>query len=390
MSVAVTASPFFQPVSGIPPFQPIAGGVFSLGPELAPWGPSDQFLFAFAVGTDQALWYAQLDGFTSDVETPAAWSGWRSLGGVVTSPPCAVRSAESSVDVFAVDANSELLHWQFRNGTWVNHPPVFEDAASAARVGGVSNPVHAPVLEEAATPALERRVSPPVYTRYWESLGGILTSPPHAVIFGESGDEILVFARGIDHALWTRAFVNGSWRAWDSLGHILASPPHAVVAAKETLAVFALGTDSAIWYTMGGEWQSLGGTYSSPPYAVAHGSSIHVFAADSQSALAWRKWDGSAWNSWQSLGGILMSPPIADCPPEGLPYVFTLGTDSGVWRKRSAGGSGAADWFDWESLGIGLLSLPATTVRTPNDLFQFRALAALGPDHQVWFQEDDF
>ncbi len=145
-------------------------------------------------------------------------------------------------------------------------------------------------------------MTPPVYTRYWESLGGVITSPPHAVIFGELDDEILVFARGTDQALWNRGFVNGSWREWTSLGHILASPPHAVVAAKETLAVFALGTDSAIWYTMGGEWHSLGGTFSSAPYAVADGQNIHVFAADANSALAWRKWNGSAWKQLAIAG----------------------------------------------------------------------------------------
>ena len=387
-AAAIASSPLFQPVPGIPPFQPIAGGVFSSGPELAPWGPADQRMFAFAVGTDQALWCAELDGFTTDVETPATWRGWRSLGGVVMSPPRAVRSGETSIDVFAAGANSEVLHWQFRNGHWVNHRPVFEDAGSTALAGGTLSAVDTPVSEAPASAALAGHVSPPVPTRYWESLGGIITSPPHAVIFGELDDELLVFARGTDQALWNRAFVNGSWRAWTSLGHILASPPHAVVAAKETLAVFALGTDSAIWYTMGGEWHSLGGTFSSAPYAVADGRSIHVFAADTSSALAWRKWDGSGWSNWQSLGGILMSPPIADCPaPHGLPYVFTLGTDSGVWRRRSAGGT---EWFDWESLGSGLLTLPATTVRSPSPEFQFRAIAALGFDHRVWFQEDDF
>jgi hypothetical protein len=354
----------FQPVDGIPIFQPIQGGIFSMGPELAAWGPSDQFLFVFAVGTDQALWYAQLDGYI-DNDPPATWTSWQSLGGIVMSAPRAVRSGESSVDVFAVGANSELLHWQFRDGSWVTHATVVVDArAIALALGGSSG----------------------INTQYWQSLGGVLTSPPHAVIFGELDDQLLVFARGTDQALWSRAFVNGSWRDWTSLGHILASAPHAVVAAKETLAVFALGIDSAIWYEMDGEWRSLGGTFSSAPYAVAEEGSILVFAADAQSALASCRWDGSSWSSWQSLGGILMSPPIANCSTGSLPYVYTLGTDSGVWRIRSAGDS----WFDWESLGIGLLSLPATTTRSPFDIDFVRALAALGPDHQVWFQEDDF
>jgi hypothetical protein len=353
----------FQPVDGIPAFQPIPGRLFSMGPELAPWGPSDQFLFAFAVSTDQALWCAQLDGYI-DNDQPAVWGNWQSLGGIVMSPPRAVRSGESSVDVFAVGADSELLHWRFRNGNWVAQSSEVVEARSAALALDVSG----------------------ANTQYWESLGGVLTSPPHAVIFGELDDQILVFARGTDQALWSRAFVNGFWRDWTSLGHILASAPHAVVAAKETLAVFALGIDSAIWYTMGGEWQSLGGTFSSAPYAVADGDSMLVFAADAQRALALCRWDGSGWSSWQSLAGILMSPPIANWAAGSLPYVFTLGTDSGVWRIRSAGDS----WLDWESLGIGLLSLPATATRTPFDIDFVRALAGLGPDHQVWFQEDDF
>jgi hypothetical protein len=73
------------------------GGLFTSPPEIVSWGPSEINLFAFAVGTDQALWYAQLDGFT--VAGNNAWSGWQSLGGVVMSRPRAVRSGELSVDV---------------------------------------------------------------------------------------------------------------------------------------------------------------------------------------------------------------------------------------------------------------------------------------------------
>jgi hypothetical protein len=68
----MASAPLFQPAPGIPAFQPITGGIFSRGPELAPWGPGDQCMFAFAVGTDQALWYAQLDGFVADSDPPAA------------------------------------------------------------------------------------------------------------------------------------------------------------------------------------------------------------------------------------------------------------------------------------------------------------------------------
>jgi hypothetical protein len=277
------------------------------------------------------------------------------------SPPRAVRSGESSVDVFAAGANSDLLHWQFLNGSWVEHLPV---------------------VEQAAAPALGP--PPGTYVRYWESLGGALTSSPSAVMFNESGEEMLVFVRGWNHALWSLAFANGSWGDWNSLGHTLASAPHAIVVAVKTLAVFVLGSDSAIWYMMGGEWHSLGGTFSSAPYPVTDGESIFVFAADVDRAIRWRRWNGNSWNDWQSLGGTFLSAPIANCPVQDLPYVYALGIDSGIWRKRFAGES----WFDWELLGAALLSLPATTTRFTGPYF--RELAGLGFDHQVWFQEDDY
>src|SRR5262249_54935450 len=53
--------------------------MFTSAPEIVSWGPNDIHLFAFAVGTDQALWYAQLDGFAV-VGNTNAWSEWQPLG----------------------------------------------------------------------------------------------------------------------------------------------------------------------------------------------------------------------------------------------------------------------------------------------------------------------
>jgi hypothetical protein len=341
-------------------FQSI-GGVFTSPPEIVSWGQSEIHLFAFAVGTDQALWYAQLDGFTVGGNTNA-WSGWRSLGGVVMSPPRAVRSGELSVDVFAVGARSELLHWQFRNGAWTSWP-----------IDGT--------VGEAVPMA--SHVVPPTPHRNWESLGGILMSPPHAVMFGELNDMILVFALGTDHALWTRASVNGSWRDWDTFGRTLSSPPHAVTWRSETCAVFALGTDSAIWCMMGSDWHSLGGAFSSAPYAVTTFNHIHVFAADTQSELKHCSWDGNSWSNWESLGGILMSPPTANSFQNNeLLHVYALGTDSAIWRRRLVG----ASWSDWDSLGGPFISPPSTVARLPDNT-PTRDLVALGTDHAVWHLE---
>ena len=343
-------------------FRPM-GGKFSSPPTVVAWGQNDINLFAFAVGTDQALWYAQLNGFADVGGNANLWSQWHSLGGVAMSPPCAVRSGDLSVDVFAVGEHSELLHWQFRNGAWTSWP-------IEVVVGGV-------------TASAASRIRPPFPTRNWESLGGILTSPPHAVVFGALHDTILVFGRGTDQALWVKASVHGAWRNWDSLGHTLSSPPRAVTWQSETFAVFALGTDSAIRCTMGDTWHSLGGSFSSAPYAVATLNHIHVFAADAQSALQHCSWDGNSWTNWESLGGILMSSPTANSLPNNeLVHVYGLGTDSAIWRRRLVGNS----WADWDSLTGPFLSPPSTLARAADNV-PTRDLVALGIDHAAWHFE---
>jgi NADPH2:quinone reductase len=55
-------------------FQPI-GGLSPLPPEIVAWGPNNESLFAFAVGTDHALWFTRFDGFFKVGEH---WSPWQS------------------------------------------------------------------------------------------------------------------------------------------------------------------------------------------------------------------------------------------------------------------------------------------------------------------------
>ena len=339
------------------------GGLFTSPPAIISWGQDELNLFAFAVGTDQALWYAQLDGF-SPIGDPdrSGWSEWRSLGGVVTSRPCAVRSGDLSVDVFAAGAHSELLHWQFRNGAWTNWPLVSTEGLSIAR---------AP------------HITPPTPHRNWRSLGGILTSPPHSTLFGELNDTILVFALGTDHALWSKTCNQGLWQDWNSLGNVLSSPPHAVTWQKETFAVFARGIDSAIWYTMGADWHKLPATFSSTSYAVASADHIHVFAADTQSVLQHCKWNGNSWSDWELLGGILMFAPTANSFPfNEVLHVYAVGTDSAAKLRRFDGTS----WGGWESLDGQFISPCAALARraagTPT-----RDIVALGTDHALWHLE---
>jgi hypothetical protein len=309
------------------------GGVFTTPPHIVSFGPANKQAFVFAVGTDQALWYRQFDGSVT-------WSPWQSLGGVVMSPPFAIQSGASSVDVFAVGASSELLHWHFQGKKWTEWPFA--------------------ITTKGAIELEAQRAGPGLgFFHNWESLGGILMSPPHAVMFGESNDLLVVFALGTDHAVWFRQFQHGSWSDWDTIGHTLISKPHAVTWQRETLVVFALGTDSAIWWWNNIAWASLGGTFTSQPFAISTPEHVHVFAVGTHSDLQHRRWNGNDWDNWESLGGILESPPTAvDMRPVAGPVeqviVYTVGTDSAAW-KISVINDGVSIW---ESLGGVLTSSP--------------------------------
>jgi acylphosphatase len=69
---------------------------------------SDGRLEVFARGTDGALWHVWQ-------EAPHAgpWSGWASLGGVITSDPVAIDNSDGRLEVFARGTDSAVWHiWQ--------------------------------------------------------------------------------------------------------------------------------------------------------------------------------------------------------------------------------------------------------------------------------------
>jgi hypothetical protein len=156
-----------------------------------------------------------------------------------------------------------------------------------------------------------------------------------------------------------RRLQGGSWSPWDTLGRAFISKPHAATWQHETLTVFALGADSAIWWWNNVGWASLGGTFISPPFAVATPDHVHVFAIGAaKSDLQHRQWNGSQWSDWESFGGILFSPPTAvdttSSPGTERQLVYTVGADSAAWKIGVFNESSSI----WESLGGTLLSSP--------------------------------
>ena len=94
---------------------------------------------------------------TTVVQQASGWSGWESLGGVLTSGPGVCSWSSGRLDVFVRGTDNALWHKWFSNG-WSG----------------------------------------------WESLGGVLTSDPAAVSWGPN--RIDVFVRGTDNALWHKWF----------------------------------------------------------------------------------------------------------------------------------------------------------------------------------------
>ena len=258
------------------------------------------------------------------------WSGWESLGGVLTSGPGVCSWASGRLDVFVRGTDNALWH-KWYSGGWSG----------------------------------------------WESLGGVITSDPAAVSWGPN--RIDVFARGTDNALWHKWWNGAAWSGWESLGGVLTSGPAVCSWASGRLDVFVRGTDNALWHKWysGGwsGWESLGGVLTSDPAAVSWSSGrIDVFVRGTDNAL-WHKWYSGGWSGWESLGGVLTSSPGVSSWASGRLDVFVRGTDNAMWRKWYSGG-----WSGWESLGGVLTSAPDAVSWGANRIDTF----VRGTDNALW------
>jgi len=285
---------------------------------------SDGRLEMFGVGTDNALWH-----IWQTVPHGGPWSGWDSLGGVVTSEAAVVLNTDGRLEVFARGTDNALWHiWQ-----------------TAAHAGPWSG---------------------------WNSLGGNITSAPSVAV--NSDGRLEVFARGTDDAVWhiwqTVAHA-GPWSAWDSLGGVVTSDPAVGLNSDGRLEVFARGTDNAVWHIWQtvahagpwSAWESLGGVVTSDPtVALNSDGRLEVFARGTDDAL-WHIWQtvphGPPWSAWDSLGGVITSDSAAPLNSDGRLEAFARGTDNALWHIWQTVPSGGP-WSSWDSLGGILITTPVS------------------------------
>ena len=218
-------------------------------------------------------------------------------------------------------------------------------------------------------------------TPSWEQLGGSFQGKPCGVL-GR------VFVRGTDNALWFTVQTSpGNWAPFVSLGGIITSNPTAVQDTTGRIAVFALGTDGAVWtraqITAGidnySDWTSLGGYATSDvavvqryPQEKAPFSTAYLFVRGGDNALWYnRTSDASApWGQWMSLGGYLTSAPAAGLNRNNEASVFVRGGDNALWYRIG--------FNDWGTLG-GAMNGPAGAAEINNRYIVYR-----GMDNAAW------
>jgi len=255
------------------------GGIITSKPSAVSWGANR--IDAVARGTDSAVWHRWWDG--------AAWNGWESLGGDCQSGPAICSWAAGRLDMFVVGTDHQLYHKWF-DGGWSG----------------------------------------------WEALGGMLSSDPTAVSWGPN--RIDVFARGMDSAMWHLWWDGSHWGGWESLGGVCDSAPAVASWGANRLDTFVKGTDSQLYhqYWAGAGWsgwEALGGYVGGDLSAVSWGANrIDMFYPGAGFAMMHRWWDG-AWSGEENLGGLLSSGTGASSWASGRLDCFVEGTDSAMYHK---------------------------------------------------------
>jgi acylphosphatase len=324
---------------------------------------SDGRLEVFGVGGNRAVWH-------NWQKNPHAgpWSGWASLGGVVTSDPVTVDNSDGRLELFARGTDNALWH------NWQTAPHAGPWSGWASLSGIITSDPAVVCNSDGRLEAFARGTDGALWHIWqtaphagpwsgWASLGGVITTDPAAVV--NSDGRIEVFARGTDNALWhiwQTAPHAGPWSGWFSLGGAIESDPAVFDNSDGRLEVFARGTDNALWHLYQetphagpwSAWTSLGGVLMGDPQVIDNSDGrLEVFARGTDKAL-WHNWQAAPhsgpWSGWSSLGGVIVSDPSLADNSDGRLEVFALGLDGALWHIwQDAAHSGP--WSAWASLG---------------------------------------
>lgn len=320
---------------------------------------ADGRLEVFGNGTDHALWH------NWQTAPNGGWSGWASLGGLLTTDAALCRHSDGRLEAFARGADDALYHlWQTApNNGWSGWNSLGGSITSDPSVDkNLDGRLEA--FARGADDALWHnwQINFPfgiVIWSGWVSLGGIITSDP--IVYHDADGRLEVFARGTDGAVWHiwQTSPGGGWSGWASLGGVVTSLCAVLQNADGRLEVFARGTDNALWHIWqvvpnGGwsGWYSLGGVITSDPSLGRNADGrLEVFVRGTDNAV-WHNWQvapNSGWSGWASLGGIITSDIDVGSNADGRLEIFARGLDYALWHNWQVSPGGA--WSGWNSLG---------------------------------------
>ncbi len=306
------------------------GGKLVGEPAAVSWGPNR--VDVFARGVDNRLWHQWYDN---------GWKGWESLGGTLTSAPAVASWGAGRLDVFARGSSGELVHRYYDHGwrPWetLSAPGTIGTTPTAASWGPGRLDVFAP---RAGDRSLLHRFYSYQWGTWspWENLGGSLVGAAAASAAGP--DHIDLVARGVDDAMYHKAYAPFAWGAWVRVGGVLTAPPAIVASWPGILETFVVGTDHAVYRQtkFGGwlGWQRIGGTATSGPAVASWGAGrLDVFV---------RGTDGAAWHTF-------VAPPVGNgpAPPWGSGSgrrIVYCNSCQRVWHVSENG-----DWYTFPVSG---------------------------------------
>ena len=222
----------------------------------------------------------------------------------------------------------------------------------------------------------------PIWSGY-ENLGGLITSKPNAVSWGNN--RIDVVARGLDSAVHHRWWDGSAWRGWESLGGQIQGAPAICSWASGRLDIFATGLNHHLyhrWYQGGWSgWEDLGGVLSGEPTAVSWGPNrIDVFARGLDSAMYHKWWNGRSWSGWENLGGIIGSAPAVCSWAVNRLDCFAMGLDHKLYHRWWDG----IAWRGWENLGGTVMDNPGAVSWGNNRIDVFYPGVNYHMMHKCW------
>ncbi len=266
--------------------------------------------------------------------SPADWTPWRRLGGILTSRPSVILTEDGRLEAFARGADRRMHHtWQIvPSGPWAG---IW--AAAPGGQASTGEPGQSIAVAGHDDGKLDVLAQPEVETAF--------AGPP--VTARNPDGRLELFARdrgGIMHHIWEIA--PDRWHdTWGVIGGGPVTSDAAVaVTGDGQLAIFACGPRRELvhaWQTSPSgrftAWSSLGGSLdhaSTPAVARNTRGELQVFVRWQDGSTRYRRLlpDSDAlWADWQSLNGVARTDPVVVASADGRLAVFVVGADGALY-----------------------------------------------------------